>query len=43
MAVCRARHFSVLLWSRRINDSDHMVYKVTDDALYIIAHLRYHC
>lgn len=28
-------------WSRRINDSDRMVYKVEDDALYI-AQLRYH-
>lgn len=28
-------------WSRRINEEDHMVYKVTDDAL-LIAQLRYH-
>lgn len=28
-------------WSRRINEEDRMVYKVTDDAL-LIAQLRYH-
>ncbi|MFC3853982.1 Txe/YoeB family addiction module toxin [Salinispirillum marinum] len=28
-------------WSRRINEEHRMVYKVTDDALYI-AQLRYH-
>lgn len=28
-------------WSRRINEEDHMVYKMTDDAL-LIAQLRYH-
>jgi toxin YoeB len=28
-------------WSRRINEEDRMVYKVTEDALFI-AQLRYH-
>lgn len=28
-------------WSRRINEEDRMVYKITDDAL-LIAQLRYH-
>jgi toxin YoeB len=28
-------------WSRRINEEDRMVYKMTDDAL-LIAQLRYH-
>ncbi len=35
------KHGLVGYWSRRINEEDRFVYKVTDDAL-LIAQLRYH-
>jgi len=35
------RHGLAGYWSRRINDEHRMVYKVTEDALFI-AQLRYH-
>lgn len=35
------KHSLAGYWSRRINEEDRMVYKVTDDAL-LIAQLRYH-
>lgn len=35
------KHSLTGYWSRRINEEDRMVYKVTDDAL-LIAQLRYH-
>ena len=35
------KHSLVGYWSRRINEEDHMAYKVTDNALLIIQ-LRYH-
>jgi toxin YoeB len=35
------KHSLVGYWSRRINEEDHMVYKVTDHDLLIIQ-LRYH-
>lgn len=35
------KHSMAGYWSRRINEADRMVYKVTDDAL-LIAQLRYH-
>lgn len=35
------KHSLAGYWSRRINEEDHMAYKVTDDAL-LIAQLRYH-
>ena len=35
------KHSLTGYWSRRINEEDHMAYKVTEDAL-LIAQLRYH-
>ena len=35
------KHSMAGYWSRRINEADRMVYRVTDDAL-LIAQLRYH-
>jgi len=35
------KHSLAGYWSRRINEEDRMVYKVTDDALLIVQ-LRYH-
>lgn len=35
------KHSLAGYWSRRINEEDRMVYKVTEDAL-LIAQLRYH-